>query len=156
MAQNTNQLEDYTVFSSVSLNGSGATLKALDIVASTFSATGTNKFAVVSASTVSGAVVTTQSGTAVAPSNAFLSEVSLGLYRSAASQIAMSYGTLTATGFVFTKLAGSAFTVASSATTRTFADGSFEFSILSLTSNGAQLAFRSGATIWKFASTSAG
>ena len=75
---------------------------------------------------------------------------------SGTSAIAQSYGTLTVPNIAFTKLAGSAFTAASSATTRTFADASFEFSVLSLTSNGAQIAFRSGQTIWKFASVAAG
>lgn len=97
MPSNTTNLEGYTVFSSVSLAGSGATLQAQD-------------------QTVT---------------------------RSA------SVGTLT-----FTNLAGSAFTVGSSATTRTFADGTFQFSVLSLTTNGAALRFRSGQTIYTFASVS--
>ena len=154
MTVNTAQLEDYTVFSSVSLNGSGATLKANDIVASTFSATGTNKFAVVSASTVSGTVVTGQAGTAVAPGFAFLSEVSLGLYKSATSQVKLSYGTFNAPGLVFTTLGGSAFTIASSATTRTILDTQFYFAVTSTTS--AELGFRSGQTIYKFANLTAG
>ena len=41
MAQNTNNLEGYTNFSSVSLVGSGATLQALDINASRYTSTGT-------------------------------------------------------------------------------------------------------------------
>ena len=154
MGANTNNLEDYTVFSSVSLAGSGATLKALDIVASTFSGTGTNKYAVVSASTLSGTVATAQAGTAVAPGYAFLSEVSLGLYRSTTSQVALSYGTFNATGLVFKTLGGSAFTIASSATTRTILDTQFYFSVTSTTS--AELGFRSGQTIYKFANLTAG
>ena len=38
---NTSNLEGYTVFSSVSLNGSGATLQALDLNVSRFTSTGT-------------------------------------------------------------------------------------------------------------------
>lgn len=98
MAVNTANLEGYTVLSSLSLNGSGATLKAVDITASTVSGSGTNKFAVVSASTVSGTKHTGQAGTALAPSYAFLSEVSLGLYRSGTSNIAQSYGTFVTPG----------------------------------------------------------
>jgi len=152
---NTAYLGGQTVLSQLSLNDpSGATLTASD------GSFGGN-LTVQGTSTLVGAVtqsapVYVPSGSAILPEFAFSSEASLGFYRSGTSAIAQSYGTLTVSGLAFTKLAGSAFTAASSATTRTFADASFEFSVLSLTSNGAQIAFRSGQTIWKFASVAAG
>ncbi len=89
MAVNTANLESYTVFSSVSLNGSGATLAANTVSTSTA---------------------------------------------------------------IFTNLVGSGFTVGSSATTGGLADGAFQFSVLSLTTNGATIRYRSGATIYTFVS----
>lgn len=155
MPSNTTNLEGYTVYSSVSLNGSGATLKAKDIVVgSTLSVGGT---VTLSATTLTVNAVLVGSGAALGPTLAPSSEVSLGLYRSGASVLALSYGTFdtSAGGLAFKTLAGkSAWTAGSSGTTLTIADGQFQFSILSNTTNGGTIRYRSGNTIYTFASVS--
>ena len=101
-------------------------------------------------------------GTASLPPDAYLSEKSLGFYRSANSIQRLSYGTLDASagGFLFKNLA---MTTATSSTTTSFsgttakvADGTLYFSVLSLTTNGAEFGFRSGRTVYRFASVGAG
>jgi hypothetical protein len=107
MTVNTANLEDYTTFSSVSLNGSGATLKALDLNVSRFTSTGTLIAQEVWASLVSAPAVATS--------------------------------TLTANKFFF-----SSSTTAQSASTVKVADAQLIISVLSLTTNGAAIYFRSG------------
>lgn len=91
-----------------------------------------------------------QDGTAVLPPVRYASEASLGLYRSAASNLALSYGHLNAQYKVSTG------TLAASCTTTNVVDKEIKFSILSLTSNGAQFGFRSGNTTWIWNSDLAG
>lgn len=153
---NTDYLESTpAVFSSVSLNGSGGTLSALTVVASNLSVSGLVFSA--QAITINPSNKTNPAlnvlapsqftiGNALAPALGFLSEASLGFYRSAASRVALSYGGLIANMFV------SGLTASTSGTTANTTDGAIRFSILSLTSNGAQMAVRSGNSTWLFAS----
>lgn len=136
MPVNTEYIDGVTVLSSVSLNGSGATLSALAIVGSNLSTSGK---------------VVVPAGTAIAPTVTFASEQSLGFYRSAASVLALSYGHLQGS------ISYSGNTASTSATTANqTVQGSLRVSILSLTTNGAEIAVRSGNTTWKFASVLVG
>lgn len=185
MAQSTANLEGYTVLSSLSLAGSGATLKALDIIASTLSVSGsiTDSGTTLSPSAIgfgSGAAIgptaffTSEKslgffrsaasnlalsygafdlpdGTAVAPSLTYTSDTSLGFFKSGASQVNLSYGWFTAPNFVSGTTLGASQTTASLKT-----QGAFYFSVNSLTTNGGEFGFRSGNTVYKFASIAAG
>jgi len=86
-------------------------------------------------------------GTAILPGIAFSSESSLGFFRSGNSVMALSYGHLRAS------ISYSGNTASTSATTANqTVQGSFRVSVLSLTSNGAEIAVLSGNTTYKFAS----
>lgn len=165
---NTDYLESTpAVFSSISLNGSGGTLSALAIVGSNLSTSG--KVVVPAGTAIAPTVTfaseqslglyrsaasrlalsygqfTTGNGTAILPGLGFASEVSLGLYRSAASVMALSYGHLQAA------ISWSGMTASTSATTANqTVQGSLRVSVLSLTTNGAQIAFLSGNTTYLF------
>lgn len=174
MPVNTDYLESSpAVFSSVSLNGSGATLSAKAIIGSNLSTSGK---------------VVTPDGTALAPTQTFASEQSLGIYRSAASRIAISYGQLTIADGTSTlpglgtgsevslglyrsaasvlalsyghfqgSISYSGLTAGTSATTAAqTVQGSIRISVLSLSTNGAEIAFRSGNTTYKFISSLVG
>lgn len=195
------------VFSSISLNGSGATLTALAIVGSNLSTSG--KVVVPAGTAIAPTVTfnseqslglyrsaasrlalsygqfTTGDGTAILPGIAFASEVSLGLYRSAASKVAVSYGQLivqagtailpgvgmssevslglyrsaasvlavsyghlSSPGFI-----SSTTTNQSPSTTKVTNQGQIVFSILSLTTNGAAMFYRSGNSTYVFESS---
>lgn len=95
MAVNTEALDDgkYVTMSSVSVVASRSTLAAQDVVAtSSLSVGGT---VTLSATTLSPSAVRVGSGAAIGPTLAFTSEASLGLFRSAASRLALSYGQFT-------------------------------------------------------------
>lgn len=128
----------YVTMSSLSIVASRATLAAQDIVAtSTFSG---------AAGTFTG-VIKVPDGTASAPSYAFTSEASLGLYRSGSSILQLSYGGFKSGQFI------SATTTSTSATTANqTVQGSLRFSVLSLSTNGAEIAFLSGNTTYRFSS----
>ena len=160
MAVNTEALDDgkYNTMSSLSLVGSRATLAAQDVVAtSTLSVGGT---ITMSASTISPSAVRVNSGAAIGPTLAMTSEVSLGFYRSAASQIALSYGTFNATGVSASGVLAATAILISSATTAQSAasakipnQGQIVFSILSLTTNGAAIFYRSGNSVFGWPSS---
>lgn len=82
-------------------------------------------------------------GTATQPGSAFSSEQSLGLYRSAASTLALSYGTLNLRNGAL-----SLRTTASAGSTSNLTQG--EFCLVNVSTTSAQLAFRSGATTYLF------
>lgn len=140
MAVNTTLLDGTTVLSGLSLAGpSSATLAASD---GTFGGNVTIQGTL----TQVGAVTQTApeylgDGTALAPSQSYASEKSLGFYRSGASTEAVSYGTFDLTS---ARLAFSSGTTAQSASTVKVGQGQMIFSILSLTTNGAAIYFRSG------------
>jgi len=155
----------YTVFSSVSVEASRATLIAQDVTATSVLSTAALKASTVSSvgsvlagalwsSTVSG-IFYGQAGTAQLPTHTFSSEASLGFYRSAASNLAASYGTLTLSGVAATVYASSATTAQSGATAK-LGQGQLYFSVLSLTTNGGEFGFRSGNTVYRFASVDVG
>lgn len=89
-------------------------------------------------------------GSATTPSFAFTSETSLGLYRSVASVTKHSYGWFSA------DLISSSTTGVSGATARLANQGQLFFSVLSVTSNGAEFGFRSGNTVYRFFSDAVG
>jgi hypothetical protein len=149
MAANTGYMDDgqYVTHSSLSIVGSPsrASVVAQDLVAT---------------SNISAAVVQTPDGSATAPTQTFGSERSLGFYRSAASQIGMSYGTLnlvgaTATGILAATgiLISSATTAQSASSTKIPNQGQIVFSILSLTTNGAAMYYRSGNSVFGWPSS---
>lgn len=151
----------YNTMSSLSIVASRATVAAQDIVAtSTLSAPALTVQTITQtlASSTSLFAVQVNSGSAILPTLAFNSEVSLGFYRSAASQIAQSYGTFNVTGIAATRyqLTGSSATTAASGATAKLADGLLFFSVQSLTSNGGEFGFRSGNTVYRFASIAVG
>lgn len=189
MASNSGYLDDgkYTTTSSLSITASRATVATTDLVTSTLSVGGTATF---SNTTISVLAAGTGSGAAVGPTNFFTSEASLGFYRSAASQIATSYGTLNlGGGLAFTSeislgfqrsaasqvlmsygtlnvagltassvLASTGILISSSTTAQSASSakipnqGQIVFSILSLTTNGAAMYFRSGNSVYGWAS----
>ena len=140
MAVNTAQLDGTTVLSGLSLNGpSSATLAASDgTFGGNLTVQGTSTFV---GATTNSAAEYLPDGTASAPSQAYTSEKSLGWYRSGASVEALSYGTLDLRGGA---LAFSSGTTAQSAATAKVGQAQMIFSILSLTTNGAAIYFRSG------------
>lgn len=159
MASNSGYLDDgkYTTESSLSVVGSRATVLTQDLVVnSTLSVGGATTF---SSTTLVALADGVGSGSAIGPTQYFTSEASLGLYRSAASQMALSYGTFNAIGLrassVF-QAAGimlSSATTAQSASTAKVADTQFIFSVLSLTTNGAALFYRSGNSTYSWPSS---
>jgi hypothetical protein len=78
---NTGFLDEYTMFSSISLTGSNATLACKNLVID-----GTSSYSV--------QVMKGGNGTAVAPTFTFISDMSNGFYRSGTSKIALSYSQL--------------------------------------------------------------
>lgn len=134
MPANTNYLDSTpTVFSSVSLNGSGATLNALNaVVGSTLSAGGAVTFG--SSLSVAGAV--TMQGTQTFASGQTATFNGPVAFR---SRTYVSSGT-TAQSLVSTKVL----------------DGQFIFSIQSLNTNGMALGLRSGNSVWIFRSSELG
>ncbi len=172
MAVNSANQDDgkYNTGSSQSVIASRATLKAQDVIAaSVLSTDGTltvggaaTFLAGFAGSTSTATFLATNvgAGVAIAPTRYFTSEVSLGLYRSAVSQIAQSYGTFNtaaAGGIAFNRLAlQSSSTTAQSGATAKLGDGQLYFSVLSLTSNGGEFGFRSGNTVYRFSSTLVG
>ena len=94
-------------------------------------------------------------GTTLIPGLAIISEASLGLYRSAASTLAQSYGTFSAPGILASVIASSSTTAQSGATAK-LGQGQLYFSVLSLTSNGGEFGFRSGNTVYRFSSDAVG
>lgn len=133
------------VFSAISLNGSGATLDAGAVVASTISVSGA---ITISGATISPSAVRVASGAAIGPTVAFTSEVSLGFYRSAASVAALSYGFLSAPGLI-----SSVTTAQSASSAKVTQQGQIIFSILSLTTNGAAMYYRSGNSVYGWPSS---
>lgn len=89
-------------------------------------------------------------GTATRPGVAFLSDASLGMLKSAASIVKQSYGWFSA-DFI-----SSSTTAQSGATAKLPNQGQLYFSVLSLTSNGGEFGFRSGNTVYRFASIAVG
>jgi hypothetical protein len=90
---------------------------------------------------------------------AFTSEISLGFNRSAASQIQQSYGTFNAVGLAASSILATTGLLISSSTTAQSASsvkipnqGQIVFSILSLTTNGAAMYYRSGNSVYGWAS----
>ena len=141
MAANTAYLGGLTTLSQLSLTDpSGATLTASD---GTFGGNVTiqGTLTQVGAVTQTGAEYLGD-GTALAPTQAYSSEKSLGFYRSAASVEALSYGFLQAPYFLSTT------TTSSSASTLALPNkqGMISFAVLSATS--AQLQFRSANTVY--------
>ncbi len=130
MAVNTSNLEGYTVFSSVSLNGSGATLQAKDFKGSTLSLSGT--------ATIS----------ALSSAKTFIAQEVWASILSGA--VKASQLTMPASGLYF-----SSGTTAQSASTAKVGDGQFIISVLSLTTNGAALYYRSGNSTWVWPSSGA-
>lgn len=115
------------------------------------------------ASSTSLYAVQVASGSAILPTYAFNSEASLGFYRSAASMIASSYGTVALLGVAASQvlaatniLISSATTSASGATAKMPNQGQISFSILSNTTNGAELCYRSGNTVYRWPSSLVG
>ena len=159
MASNSGYLDDgkYTTTSSLSITASRATLAAQDIVAtSTLSVGGAVTLSLTTLSALADGV---GSGAAVGPTNFFTSEASLGFYRSATSQIAQSYGTFNAVGIQASSILAATGLLISSATTAQSASstkipnqGQIVFSILSLTTNGAAMYYRSGNSVFGWAS----
>lgn len=138
MPVNTPQLGDgqYVTTSSLSVTGgpSRSTVKAEDVVGtSTLSTTALTVATLVATSTASvGGAATFQGAAQV---------------RSA----------LTAIGWLYAGVfISSATTAQSGATSRVSQQGQLYFSVLSLTSNGGELGFRSGNTVYRFASDFAG
>lgn len=86
-------------------------------------------------------------GSATAPSSAFSSEVSLGLYRSGVSTVALSYGS-----FNLNQARLVSMRTAASLDSTTLAVNEAAFTIVA--GSAAQLAIRSGGTIYYFASSS--
>lgn len=86
-------------------------------------------------------------GTALMPNLRMGSEVSLGFYRSAASIAALSYGFLQAPAFI-----SSSTTNQSASSAKITNQGQIVFSILSLTTNGAAMYYRSGNSVFGWAS----
>lgn len=101
------------------------------------------------------APVVLSDGSSTTPTLALSSESSLGLYRSAASVLAQSYGTFSAPGVSSAIFASSATTAQSGATAK-LGQGQLYFSVLSLTSNGGEFGFRSGNTVYRFFSDAVG
>lgn len=137
MAVNTEALDDgkYITHSSVSVVASRATVQAQDLVAtSTLSApTATLTGAVTLQSTLSVAGAVTMQGAAQV--------------RSAFTGLGWVYGGV----FI-----SSATTAQSGATSKISQQGQIYFSVLSLTSNGGEFGFRSGNTVYRFASVAVG
>jgi hypothetical protein len=159
MASNSGYLDDgkYTVTSSLSITASRATVATVDLVTSTLSVGG---LVTLSGTTLSALADGVGSGAAVGPTNFFTSEASLGFYRSAASQIAQSYGTFNAVGIAASSilattglLISSATTAQSNSTAKIPNQGQIVFSILSLTTNGAAIYFRSGNSTYAWPSS---
>lgn len=137
MAVNTESLDDgkYITMSSVSVVASRATVQGQDVVAtSTLSApTVTFTGAATLTSTLSvGGAVTMQGAAQV---------------RSAFTGIGWVYGSV----FI-----SSSTTAQSGATSKISQQGQIYFSVLSLTSNGGEMGFRSGNTVYRFASVAVG
>lgn len=82
-------------------------------------------------------------GSSTSPALAFTSEVSLGLYRSAASNIALSYGTLNLRGAAL-----SLRTTNSAGSSSALTNG--EICLVNVSTTSAQLAWRSGNTTYLF------
>ena len=156
MAQNTNNLEDYTVFSSVSLNGSGATLKAKDFSASRFTSTGTLIAQEVWASTVSSSKYTS-AGTLIS-TEVWGSTTSSSKYTSAGTLISQEvWASLVSAPAInaLSRITSAAFTVSGTTSNTSFIPanlptGGFIFSVVSGTQNGATLAYNSGTTVYVF------
>ena len=134
MAVNTESLDDgkYTTLSSISVVASRATVQAQDITAT-------------SALSVGGAVTMQGAQTF----NSTLSVAGAVTMQSTA-QVRSS---LTAIGWLYAGVfISSATTAQSGATSRISQQGQIYFSVLSLTSNGGEIGFRSGNTVYRFAS----
>lgn len=86
-------------------------------------------------------------GSAIAPSVRYASELSLGFYRSAASIQKQSYGWL-ASDFI-----SSSTTAQSASSAKIPNQGQIVFSVLSLTTNGAAIYFRSGNSVYGWPSS---
>lgn len=152
MPVNTGYIESGpAVFSSISLNGSGATLTALTVSASSLTVSGTVFFATgqqsVGLQINTGGWINVPDGTVIRPSFEYTSEASLGLYRSAASIMALSYGFFSAPGLI-----SSVTTAQSASSAKVTQQGQIIFSILSLTTNGCQMFYRSGNSVYVFVS----
>ena len=159
MASNSGYLDDgkYTTTSSLSITASRATVATVDLVTSTLSVGGLATF---SATTIAAGADGVGSGAAIGPTNFFTSEASLGFYRSATSQVALSYGTFNAAGIQASSILAATGLLISSATTAQSASsakipnqGQIVFSILSLTTNGAAMFFRSGNSVYGWPSS---
>lgn len=85
-------------------------------------------------------------GTSTSPAIAFSNDTTLGFWRTGSGTIASSYGTLDVSsgGLALNRVAFSSGTTAQSASTAKVGQGQVLFSVLSLTTNGAALYFRSG------------
>jgi hypothetical protein len=83
-------------------------------------------------------------GAALRPAVAFSSESSLGFFSSAASTVALSYGTFNLRGAILSSIRSTD----ASATSATLNDGEFRVAAISVTS--AELAYRSGNTTYRF------
>lgn len=138
MATNTPQLGDgqYVTTSSISITGgpSRSTLKAEDVVGtSTLSTAAFTTATLTATSTASvGGAVTMQSTAQV---------------RSALTAVGWLYGDV----FI-----SSSTTAQSGATSKVSQQGQMYFSVLSLTTNGGEFGFRSGNTVYRFASVAVG
>jgi len=130
MPVNTAYLESVpTVLSGLSLNGTGS-LSALTVTSTTVVSS------TVSAATIVGPTISTTGAVNVANFQASNETVSGWLYAG-----------------VFLS---SATTAASGATSKISQQGQLYFSVLSLTSNGGEFGFRSGNTVYRFASVAVG
>lgn len=154
MSSNTPALDDgkYVTTSSISVTGaSRMTVKTQDLVASLISTNATGGGGGLLADyivTRGGAAAfnqlqagSTGTGSAILPVLAIGSDTSLGLFASAVSTIGVTYGKF---DFRNAGLIMSSGTTAQSASTTKVTDGQLIFSVLSLTTNGAALYFRSG------------
>lgn len=135
MAANTEYMDDgnYVTHSSLSIVASRATIKCQDLIVTSQISTGN---------------FDGQDGSALNPTYGFNSEQSLGFYRSAASIKALSYGFLSAPQFI-----SSLTTAQSASSAKVTNQGQIVFSILSLTTNGAALYYRSGNSVYGWPSS---
>ena len=170
---NTESLDDgkYTTLSSISVVASRATVQATDIVArSTLSAAATTLSGAVtlnSTLSVGGAIT----ASAAVTGNSTLSvggaiTASAGVTANSTASIggavtmqstAQVRSAMTAIGWLYAGVfISSATTAQSGATSKISQQGQMYFSVLSLTSNGGEIGFRSGNTVYRFASTEVG
>lgn len=142
---NTESLDDGNLIthSSLSIVASRATVKTQDITAS-----GVANLSTISTSVISTGAFDAQDGSALNPAYGFNSEQSLGFYRSANSIKALSYGFLSAPQFISSQT-----TNQSASSAKVTNQGQIVFSILSLTTNGAAMYYRSGNSVFGWPSS---